>query len=165
MSRRTHCIRTEALNSRAFLSVFPGERWGKHLFNADDDNFVTRWLFANGWKTWVQYNQYCEIETTLENNSKFLKQCSRWARSNWRDILTRFTEGLWRWVDSFCTGIQQLTVLQTAPLVLLCFILHRVYKLCSYYWSTTFLVMLSKYCILQWMGEELVPSCVLVLVV
>ena len=47
MSGRTHCIRTEALNSRAFLSAFPGERWGKHLFNADDDNFVTRWLLAN----------------------------------------------------------------------------------------------------------------------
>jgi cellulose synthase/poly-beta-1,6-N-acetylglucosamine synthase-like glycosyltransferase len=96
MSGRTHAIRTEILNYSAFLSSFQEERWGKHLLNADDDNFVTRWLFANGWKTWVQYNQYCEIETTLENNSKFLKQCSRWARSNWRSNLKTLIQGLWR---------------------------------------------------------------------
>jgi cellulose synthase/poly-beta-1,6-N-acetylglucosamine synthase-like glycosyltransferase len=96
MSGRTHAVRTENLNSRAFLSAFQEERWGGHLLNADDDNFVTRWLFANGRKTWVQYNQYCEVETTLENNSKFLKQCSRWARSNWRSNLITLDQGLWR---------------------------------------------------------------------
>jgi hypothetical protein len=43
--------------------------------------------------------------------------------------------------------------------VLLCFIPHHVYKLCSYFRLSTFLVMLSKYCILRRMDEELVPSC------
>jgi cellulose synthase/poly-beta-1,6-N-acetylglucosamine synthase-like glycosyltransferase len=99
MSGRTHAVRTEIINSRAFLSAFQEERWGEHLLNADDDNFVTRWLFANRWKTWVQYNQYCEVETTLENSSKFLKQCSRWARSNWRSNWTTLKQGLWRRVN------------------------------------------------------------------
>jgi len=55
-------------------------------------------LVSNGWSTWIQYHRECEIETTLENNIKFLYQCSRWARSNWRSNYTSlFTERyVWR---------------------------------------------------------------------
>ncbi|KAF8846901.1 hypothetical protein BDZ45DRAFT_709871 [Acephala macrosclerotiorum] len=84
MSGRTCAFRTEILQDPAFLLGFTTETWRGRLLNADDDNFVTRWLVAKGWKTWVQYNSECEIETTLENNIKFLYQCARWARSNWR---------------------------------------------------------------------------------
>ncbi len=49
---------------------------------------MTRWLVAHQWKTWIQYERECEIETTLENSTKFLYQCSRWARSNWRSNWT-----------------------------------------------------------------------------
>lgn len=93
MSGRTCAFRSEILQSPLFLDGFKTERWGKFQLNADDDNFVTRWLVSNQWKTWIQYNRECEIETTLENNIKFLYQCSRWARSNWRSNYTSlFTE-------------------------------------------------------------------------
>lgn len=93
MSGRTCAFRSEILQSPLFLDGFKTERWGKYQLNADDDNFVTRWLVSNGWATWIQYNWECEIETTLENNIKFLYQCSRWARSNWRSNYTSmFTE-------------------------------------------------------------------------
>jgi len=88
MSGRTCAFRSEILQSPLFLDGFKTERWGKFQLNADDDNFVTRWLVSNQWKTWIQYNRECEIETTLENNVKFLYQCSRWARSNWRSNYT-----------------------------------------------------------------------------
>ncbi|TVY75845.1 hypothetical protein LSUE1_G007732 [Lachnellula suecica] len=88
MSGRTCAFRSEILQSPLFLDGFKTERWGKFQLNADDDNFVTRWLVSNQWKTWIQYNRECEIETTLENNIKFLYQCSRWARSNWRSNYT-----------------------------------------------------------------------------
>ncbi|CAG8955685.1 hypothetical protein HYFRA_00010948 [Hymenoscyphus fraxineus] len=88
MSGRTCAFRSEILQSPLFLEGFKTERWGKFQLNADDDNFVTRWLVSNQWKTWIQYNKECEIETTLENNIKFLYQCSRWARSNWRSNYT-----------------------------------------------------------------------------
>lgn len=88
MSGRTCAFRSEILQSHLFLDGFKTERWGRFQLNADDDNFVTRWLVSNQWKTWIQYNKECEIETTLENNIKFLYQCSRWARSNWRSNYT-----------------------------------------------------------------------------
>lgn len=88
MSGRTGAYRTEILKSYNFLGNFKNERWGRYILNADDDNFVTRWLVAHQWKTWIQYHSDCEIETTLENSTKFLYQCSRWARSNWRSNWT-----------------------------------------------------------------------------
>jgi len=88
MSGRTGAYRSEILSSHLFLEGFKTEKWGKYTLNADDDNFVTRWLVKNNWKTWIQYNKECEIETTLENGVKFLYQCSRWARSNWRSNWT-----------------------------------------------------------------------------
>jgi CheY-like chemotaxis protein len=88
MSGRTGAYRSEILKSADFLEGFKEERWRNYTLNADDDNFVTRWLVSHQWRTWIQYEEECEIETTLEYGSKFLYQCSRWARSNWRSNWT-----------------------------------------------------------------------------
>ncbi|KAL2060104.1 hypothetical protein VTL71DRAFT_9926 [Oculimacula yallundae] len=130
MSGRTCAFRSEILQSPLFLDGFKTERWGRYQLNADDDNFVTRWLVSNRWKTWIQYNPQCEIETTLENNIKFLYQCSRWARSNWRSNYTSlFVEGhVWRqqmW-STYALHIATFTSLSIAfdPFIIYC--LHRV---------------------------------------
>ncbi|KAI0108954.1 polysaccharide synthase [Nemania sp. FL0031] len=88
MSGRTGAYRSEILACDDFLEGFTSERWRHYTLNADDDNFVTRWLVNHQWKTWIQYEPECEIETTLENGCKFLYQCSRWSRSNWRSNWT-----------------------------------------------------------------------------
>ncbi|KFY15786.1 hypothetical protein V491_05560 [Pseudogymnoascus sp. VKM F-3775] len=88
MSGRTNAVRTEILKHPLFLDGFCRERWGKYHLNADDDNFLTRWLVNHDWKTWIQYERECEIETTLENDWSFVRQCLRWARSNWRSNYT-----------------------------------------------------------------------------
>lgn len=100
MSGRTGAYRTEILNNGKFLDGFKNERWREYNLNADDDNFVTRWLVKEGWKTWIQYERECELETTLENGVKFLYQCSRWARSNWRSNFTSLCveRHVWRYV-------------------------------------------------------------------
>ena len=102
MSGRTCALPTKILQDPAFSMGFATEKWRGRSLNADDDNFVTRWLVAKGWKTWVQYNSECEVETTLENNFKFLYQCGRWARSNWRSNFTSlFVERhIWRYVKA-----------------------------------------------------------------
>ncbi|KAL2166694.1 hypothetical protein VTG60DRAFT_2301 [Thermothelomyces hinnuleus] len=67
MSGCTGAYRTEILKSYSFLENFKNEKWGRYILNADDDNFVTRWLVAYQWKTWIEYEHVYEIETTLEN--------------------------------------------------------------------------------------------------
>lgn len=97
MSGRTVALRTLVLQSSDFLEGFAGETWRGKPLNADDDNFITRWLVSKGLKTWVQHNWECEVETTLENNIRFLYQCARWARSNWRSNLKSIEEGhIWK---------------------------------------------------------------------
>lgn len=104
MSGRTGAYRSEILQSQAFLDGFKNERWQKYTLNADDDNFVTRWLVSHQWNTWIQYEAECEIETTLETGMKFLYQCSRWARSNWRSNYTSlFKECYVIWQQPWCT--------------------------------------------------------------
>ncbi|KAH6711858.1 nucleotide-diphospho-sugar transferase [Leptodontidium sp. 2 PMI_412] len=129
MSGRTCAFRSEILQSPLFLDGFKTERWGQYQLNADDDNFVTRWLVAKGWKTWIQYNPQCEIETTLENNIKFLYQCSRWARSNWRSNYTSLfverhvlTQQLW---STYALHIATFTSLSIAFDPWILYALHR----------------------------------------
>ncbi|PYI16774.1 polysaccharide synthase Cps1 [Aspergillus violaceofuscus CBS 115571] len=90
MSGRTVAYRTKILQDEGFTYAFTNEEWwfGKYQLNADDDNFITRWMVSHGWETYMQYHPEAEVLTTLENNPKFLKQCARWSRSNWRSNLT-----------------------------------------------------------------------------
>ena len=88
MSGRTVAYRSFILQDDCFQYGFTHETWRKYQLNADDDNFMTRWMVSHGWKTYVQYHPQAELQTTLEDNSRFLRQCLRWCRSNWRSNLT-----------------------------------------------------------------------------
>lgn len=94
LSGRAVAYRSEILQDSNFTYGFTHETWGSdHFLNADDDNFITRWLFSHDWKIQLQNHRECEVETTLENDSKYLRQCLRWVRSNWRSNLTSLSEG------------------------------------------------------------------------
>ncbi|OJD16111.1 hypothetical protein AJ78_03691 [Emergomyces pasteurianus Ep9510] len=85
LSGRTVAYRTEIL--RSCMEPFVNETWFGKSLNADDDNFLTRWMVAHGYKTYFQSHPNAEVLTTLEESPKFLKQCVRWSRSNWRSNL------------------------------------------------------------------------------
>ncbi|OCK72867.1 glycosyltransferase family 2 protein [Lepidopterella palustris CBS 459.81] len=85
LSGRAVAYRSEILQTNQFRDGFRNERWrNNHILNADDDNFITRWLFTHKWSIKIQNHRECEVETVLESDSKYLKQCLRWVRSNWR---------------------------------------------------------------------------------
>ena len=94
LSGRTVAYRTEILQEDDFMYGFTHETWRRFQLNADDDNFITRWMVSHGWKTYIQHHKQAEVQTTLESNQKFLRQCLRWSRSNWRsNVTSMFVEG------------------------------------------------------------------------
>jgi len=103
LSGRTVAYRTKILKDKSFIYEFTHELWmSKYQLHADDDNFLTRWMYSRGWKIWYQYHKEAEVLTTLEDNPKFWRQCLRWVRSNWRSNLTSmFREKIWRSVHSW----------------------------------------------------------------
>jgi len=129
MSGRTVAYRTSILQDETFTSGFTDEKWwfGQYQLNADDDNFITRWMVSHGWETYMQYHPDCEVQTTLEDNPKFLKQCLRWARSNWRSNLSSlFAERhIWRKQPWSTYAVHLTTLFPPAIIVdaaLLCFL-------------------------------------------
>ncbi|KAF2677793.1 glycosyltransferase family 2 protein [Lentithecium fluviatile CBS 122367] len=115
LSGRAVAYRSEILQDPNFTYGFTHETWGSdHFLNADDDNFITRWLFSHDWKIQLQNHRECEVETTLENDSKYLRQCLRWVRSNWRSNLTSLSElHMWNYPWSLY-AVFQTTITQWA---------------------------------------------------
>ena len=102
LSGRTVAYRSNILKDEAFIRGFTHEEWlGRYQLNADDDNFITRWLVSHDKKIGYQYHKEAEILTTLEDNPNFVKQCLRWSRSNWRSNITSMfcDRHIWRLAD------------------------------------------------------------------
>ncbi|GAB7353975.1 hypothetical protein MBLNU459_g4572t2 [Dothideomycetes sp. NU459] len=113
-------------DDEAFTFGFTHETWRMYQLNADDDNFVTRWMYSHGWKIAMQYHKAAEVQTTLEDSPKYLKQCLRWVRSNWRSNLTSmFVERHYWWSQPWSTY----AVLQTT-LTAWAFVDPLLYFLC-----------------------------------
>ncbi|KAK6007240.1 hypothetical protein QM012_006248 [Aureobasidium pullulans] len=70
LSGRTVAYRTCILQDEAFTYGFTNETWRNFQLNADDDNFITRWMYSHGWKIAMQYHKACEVQTTLEDSPK-----------------------------------------------------------------------------------------------
>ena len=108
LSGRTVAYRSSILKDESFKHGFTHEEWlGRYQLNADDDNFITRWLVSHDKKIGFQYHKEAEILTTLEDNPKFVKQCLRWARSNWRSNITSLfvDKHIWRLADNYLSNL------------------------------------------------------------
>ncbi|KAG5296545.1 polysaccharide synthase Cps1 [Histoplasma ohiense] len=84
-------------------------------------------MVTHGIKTYFQSHPDAEVLTTLEESSKFLKQCVRWSRSNWRSNLrSLFIDRAvwwrhpWSTYAVFLTTISQLALLTDTCLIWLC---------------------------------------------
>jgi cellulose synthase/poly-beta-1,6-N-acetylglucosamine synthase-like glycosyltransferase len=133
LSGRAVAYRSEILQDPNFTYGFTHETWGSdHFLNADDDNFITRWLFSHNWRIQMQNHRECEVETTLEDDSKYLRQCLRWVRSNWRSNLTSLTEGyMWMRYPWSLYAVFQTTVTQWAFLLDCALLASAYFALCE----------------------------------
>jgi hypothetical protein len=106
VSGRTSILRTEILQDPAFLKGFINEMFffGKlGPLNADDDNFITRWLVSHGWKIKFQNTKNATIETTLGESPRLFSQIRRWTRTTWRsNSASLFTDGTVWSVQPWC---------------------------------------------------------------
>ncbi|KAJ6591768.1 glycosyltransferase family 2 protein [Mycena vulgaris] len=94
LSGRTAAYRTIILKDPEFLHGFTHDFWlGKYQLNSGDDKFLTRWMVAHGWSTYVQCCKEAELLSTMKPNWRFLLQVLRWTRNTWRsDLRSLFME-------------------------------------------------------------------------
>lgn len=113
LSGRTSAHRTEIIQTQSFIDSFTTEKFFFEIFgplNADDDNFITRWVVNRGWRIAIQYSPGARIETTLGEYPKFLAQCLRWARTTWRSNCTSlFHDGTVWYTQPWCIYAVYLT--------------------------------------------------------
>jgi hypothetical protein len=99
ISGRTAAYRSSIICTEEFIEAFCNEKWlGVGPLNADDDNFLTRWLVSRGWKLGWQHGAAC-METYLGDTGfkKFNSQCLRWVRTTWRSNSTSLCDGaVWK---------------------------------------------------------------------
>jgi cellulose synthase/poly-beta-1,6-N-acetylglucosamine synthase-like glycosyltransferase len=111
LSGRSAAYRTEILKNEAFISEFQnGHFMGKKL-DSDDDKFLSRWVVSTPrsrdlsrgkhvkpedcWEIAIQTAVF--LETTLEEDWKYIHQCLRWARARFRGNFTVMrNETYWR---------------------------------------------------------------------
>jgi hypothetical protein len=90
ISGRTSAHRTQILNRDDFIQGFCYETIFFGMFgplNADDDNFIARWVIRYGYEIVFQSGPNAIMETTLGEVAKFQSQCLRWVRTTWRSNL------------------------------------------------------------------------------
>lgn len=100
ISSRTAAYRTDILKDPSFQEGFLNEYVNFPIvgrrgpLNADDDNFIMRWLITNDKKIWIQNGPEALMVTTIDNPwSKFWQQLFRWCRTTWRSNPRSFMEG------------------------------------------------------------------------
>lgn len=88
LSGRTAAYRLEILRDPLFRHKFTHDLWlGQHLMDSGDDTFITRWLFAHGWKFKIQTAREAKVYTVALDSSVFLRQLLRWSRNSRRSYI------------------------------------------------------------------------------
>ncbi|EFX02320.1 capsule polysaccharide synthase [Grosmannia clavigera kw1407] len=87
VSGRTCLVRSEVVVGTDFVEKYTNDYCFFGLIGplgADDDNFLTRWCVAHGWKIRIQYCPETLVTTTLGSSFKFAGGLRRWVRTTWR---------------------------------------------------------------------------------
>ncbi|CAK7218209.1 hypothetical protein SEUCBS140593_003469 [Sporothrix eucalyptigena] len=87
VSGRTSLTRSSIFKDPNFVHNFLNDYFFFGLVGplaVDDDNFITRWCIAHGWRVKIQYRPETLITTSLGSYDKFSGGLIRWVRTTWR---------------------------------------------------------------------------------
>ena len=99
VSGRTSLVRSEIFKDDKFQHAYLNEKLFGRIgpLGVDDDNCLTRWVYAHGWTVKVQYRAETLIYTDLGSASKFRGGLIRWARTTWRsNAVSLASMHIWR---------------------------------------------------------------------
>ncbi len=85
LSGRMGAFRSEILEDPKFHRAYVSETWKGHELNADDDNFVTRWMQKRD-SIVLQCHKDYEVETRFGTSLSEFLRFLRWQRTNQRSI-------------------------------------------------------------------------------
>ncbi len=106
LSGRTSAYRSEILQCDEFRYQFQNDSWRGKPLNSDDDKFLTRFVYSHGWNIQIQSDSHAILETTLEEDWKFIDQCMRWVRASKRGNFTVMeNESYWCDLSRFPWGL------------------------------------------------------------
>lgn len=96
-SGRTFACRTEIVRGHDFAKFLINDDFlGKRIKIGDDKRYTMR-LYAKGWKIKLIYTEEAVLYTEVADNSRFLGQCLRWARSHWQGNLAVVMQQSYSW--------------------------------------------------------------------
>ncbi|KAF2398266.1 hypothetical protein EJ06DRAFT_564566 [Trichodelitschia bisporula] len=95
LSGRTSSYRTHILRDKKMRNDFLFDTWGGDPLHADDDSWLTRYAYSKGWKIRLQFAEEAMIHTPLEETSKYLDQCLRWARGHRLTSFRAMKQSFW----------------------------------------------------------------------
>ena len=85
LSGRTLAIRASIVKQPWFRQEYVEETWNGRRLNPDDDNFITRWCWKQGYSICIQSHEDAVIYTTFgDQKMQYLYRCVRWERSRLR---------------------------------------------------------------------------------
>jgi glycosyltransferase involved in cell wall biosynthesis len=88
ISGRTACYRTEIIKSNECYDYLAHENFCGLDLASGDDKCLTRFVVNQGYLTYHQLRDSCELTTTFETGWAFFEQLKRWSRNTWRSDLT-----------------------------------------------------------------------------
>jgi cellulose synthase/poly-beta-1,6-N-acetylglucosamine synthase-like glycosyltransferase len=87
LSGRTSAWRTSLLKDPEFVRFFSDDTFCGKVLNSDDDKCLSRWV-QRGYSIAINPDPRATLETFLEEDSKLISQCLRWAKARFRGNIT-----------------------------------------------------------------------------
>ncbi|GAB0134624.1 hypothetical protein EsDP_00002989 [Epichloe bromicola] len=97
LSGRTFACRTQIVQGQDFADFLINDDFLGARMKLGDDKRYTMRFYAKGWRIKLVYTEEAVLYTEMADDSRFLGQCLRWARSHWQGNLAVVMQQSYWW--------------------------------------------------------------------